>query len=152
MNRVNKILRSEEYKNCLNIITEKERERIYCKHTIEHFIDVARIMQLMNLERGLLIDKEIIYATALLHDIGRSKSDEEHDIQGALIAQRILKQCDFDESEIKIIMAAIAAHRKKHEDTLNQLLYLADKMSRTCFYCKAKKSCKWKKKSEDLLL
>ncbi|MGN1184071.1 MAG: HD domain-containing protein, partial [Oliverpabstia sp.] len=56
-----------EYRN----LQEAEKERIFCRHTMEHFLDVARLMYIYNLEDGAGIEKDIIYAAALLHDIGR---------------------------------------------------------------------------------
>lgn len=71
MKRVNKILSNVEFKSCLQTIEDFERERIFCKHGLTHLLDVARISYILNLESGLNVPKEIIYATTLLHDIGR---------------------------------------------------------------------------------
>ena len=48
-----------------------EQDRIFCRHDTTHFLDVARIAYIENLENGLGLAKEEIYAAALLHDIGR---------------------------------------------------------------------------------
>ena len=61
-----------KYKNlkhyhCLLYITEKER--IFCRHGMEHLLDVARIAYITNLEEGLGIEKDVIYAAGLLHDV-----------------------------------------------------------------------------------
>ena len=36
-----------------------------------HFLDVARLMMILNVKEDLKISDDMIYATALLHDIGR---------------------------------------------------------------------------------
>ena len=50
---------------------EAEKERIFCHHDMNHFLDVARLMYIFSMERGYAFGKEEIYATALLHDIGK---------------------------------------------------------------------------------
>ena len=52
-------------------ITQLEASREFCRHDVTHFLDVARLAWIENLERGLGVSKEEIYAAALLHDIGR---------------------------------------------------------------------------------
>ena len=78
--------------------------------------------------------KEILYATALLHDIGRcSKYEEEmsHRESGPIIARPILERCDFSYGEIDDILDAIKKHGTPPEDEgcLAGLLYRADKLS-----------------------
>ena len=50
MDRVNKILNHPLYKIEFNKIQELENTREFCNHTMEHFIDVARIAYIINLE------------------------------------------------------------------------------------------------------
>ena len=38
---------------------------------MDHFLDVARIATLMAADEGLARDRDLLYAAALLHDIGR---------------------------------------------------------------------------------
>ena len=45
--------------------------RIFCGHDMAHFLDVARLAYLFNLEENLKLEKEEIYTAALLHDVGR---------------------------------------------------------------------------------
>ena len=75
-----------------------KKDRIFCRHTPEHFLDVARLMYIYSLENKLNLSREIIYATALLHDIGRAQqylSGISHDIAGAEIAGKILDRSAF---------------------------------------------------------
>lgn len=135
---------------------DNELDRLFCKHDLQHCLDVARISYIFNLEDYLGINKEVIYAAALLHDIGRWKQYEEgvpHDKASAEIAIKILKQCSYNNDEIQIITEAILNHRLDKDnngdtivDNLSTLLYKSDKLSRNCFLCKAYEECKW---SED---
>lgn len=150
MERVDRILRHEAFRFHLRQNEEAERERRFCKHGIEHFLDVARIAAIMNLEEELSIEKEIIYATALLHDIGKHVQYEDgtpHELAGAELAPSILQDCGFHAEEVEQIVDAILVHRKsevREEPNLRGLLYRADKASRACFACKAQKDCNWK--------
>ena len=71
MERVDKILAHPEFQVYMRRIREQERTRVFCLHGIEHSLDVARIGYIKNLEQGLSFRQDVIYAMALLHDIGR---------------------------------------------------------------------------------
>ncbi len=95
----NKIIKTKAFQEGLGIIEEQEIDRIYCKHGMEHLLDVARIAMLINIERNLSISKELIYSTALLHDIGRSKEYTDgtpHDKAGVILSKAILNECKAD--------------------------------------------------------
>lgn len=71
-----------------------EQDRRFCRHQMNHLLDVARIAYIQNLEEGLGFPKEMIYAAALLHDIGKARQYEEgipHEIVSAEIAEVILR-------------------------------------------------------------
>ena len=70
MQRVNSICSHPLWKSCVSKIRDLERERIFCCHDTSHFLDVARIAWIENLEKRLAISREMIYAAAMLHDIG----------------------------------------------------------------------------------
>lgn len=160
MQRVNLILSHSEYKKCLYKLNQLEQDRKFCKHTLEHFLDTARIMYITSLEQSLALDKEIIYATALLHDMGRVaqyESNIPHEKASADFAKKILADCNFTEDEISEIKSAILSHRENNKEkisTLGRLLYYADKRSRLCFNCSAEKECYWSadKKNMDIIL
>ena len=156
MNRVDRIIRHPEYLDAVKQVKEYEKTRIFCCHQPEHFLDVARIAYILNLEESLNIDKEIIYAAALLHDIGRYVHYEDgtpHEKASALIAPKILEDCGFDERERDIIVAAILAHRDwtvAQKTSLSSVIYRADKASRACFSCDAETLCDWKAEKKNL--
>lgn len=146
MENINIILNNKEYKQALEKLSEYERNREFCNHTIEHFIDVSRIAYIMVLEEKLSVSKEVIYAIGLLHDIGRVRQYEEgihHDIASVEMSKEILKETSFTDEEINIILNGIANHRKESDNKLEEIIYKADKLSRQCFNCKAEKECYW---------
>lgn len=131
------------------MLRDAERDRVFCRHTMEHFLDVARLMYIYHLEDDAGLSKEMIYAAALLHDIGRYEqiaSGTPHHIAGARIAGKILRDCGFSEKETVRIQNAISSHRNfeaGEADLLAVYLYRADKQSRNCFCCPAEKECNW---------
>ncbi|KYH35038.1 ribonuclease Y [Clostridium tepidiprofundi DSM 19306] len=148
MSRVNQILKHKEYLKNLNKNINDEINRKFCHHDLVHFLDVSRIMYIKSLENDLKFDKEIIYACGLLHDIGKWQQYEEgvpHEIASANIAKNILKECSFNDYEIDIIVDAIINHRNNNNpnNSLSELLYKSDKLSRMCFNCNAQAECNW---------
>jgi putative nucleotidyltransferase with HDIG domain len=152
MKRINQILTNEDYLKYLKKNKEAEGDRIYCHHDIEHFLDVSRIAYIISLEEKLNANKEILYAMGLLHDIGRwmeYESGIDHAIASKNLAEEILQNCDFSESEIQEIISAIESHRSiKSSSVLGDLLYRADKLSRNCLHCSAITTCKKFQKGE----
>ena len=69
MERVNRICEHPVWKWHMERLTEYEKDRIFCRHGMEHLLDVARIAYIENLENNRSISKEIIYGAPLLHDI-----------------------------------------------------------------------------------
>lgn len=144
------ILSNELFKKSLCKINIAEKKRIFCRHDIEHLIDTARIGYILILENKLNISKDIIYAAALLHDIGRSEeyhSGTPHDKASAEIAQIILSECGYTSDEQKHITTAILQHRTSSDSyelsTLGGILYRADKLSRVCCTCSSYNECNW---------
>lgn len=158
MERVNQILAHELFGKCYKKIEKWEKKREFCRHNMAHFMDVGRIAYIYNLEENLHIEKELIYATALLHDIGRFKQYEDktpHEKASLKYAPEILADCGFSEEEIAIICEAIGEHRNKEiakEHSFRGIFYRADKASRACFACKSERECNWKNEKKNLKL
>ncbi len=158
MDRVNRILKNENYKIHLEKINAAEEKRLFCCHNMSHFLDVARIAVQLNVEEGLGISKEIIYATALLHDIGRHvqyADDTPHEKASVVLAPEILAACGFRLEEQNMILEAIGNHRNKKiatEKSLSGIIYRADKLSRPCFSCKMEAECDWSRSKKNLKL
>ncbi len=63
-------------------------------------MDVARIAYILSVDGAYAISKEIIYAAALLHDIGKWKQYEDgtpHEKASADLAEQILEASGFSE-------------------------------------------------------
>ena len=76
MNRIDKIIQQPKYTDMLSHLQALETDRIFCRHDISHFMSVARLMWIEVLEQQLSVDREVVYAAALLHDIGRKEQFE----------------------------------------------------------------------------
>ena len=154
MRRADKILKNEKFREYLDKTAQYEHDRIYCLHDIQHALDTARIAYIKSLEENVKIDKEIIYAAALIHDIGRCKQYEDgtsHDEASVISGREILKECGFDKTEISLILTAVSEHRaEKKRSPLGALLYDADNKSRMCMLCDARETCKWQKEDMNM--
>lgn len=150
MDRIDNILNHDLFIKNLEKNMTAEADRRFCRHDMAHFLDVARIGMIINLEEDIGIPKDLIYGAALLHDIGKHRQYGEgvpHEQASALIAPEILRDCGFDEKETGVIIDAILQHRNSEvipERNLRGVLYRADKASRPCFACKAERDCSWK--------
>ena len=156
MDRVNQIWNHPLYQTELRKLQLLESDREFCRHTPEHFLDVARLAYIRALEENYPVSKELIYCTALLHDIGRARQYEDgtpHDEAGAIIARQILKELGFPPEEMEAIVSAIRGHRAETNQTiLGQLIYRADKKSRNCFSCKAEPECYWSSAKKNMTI
>jgi len=158
MDRIDKILNHDLFLYHLGRNNAAEADRRFCRHGMVHFLDVARIGTIIALEEGLKINREWIYAAALLHDCGKHEQYEmgtPHEQASARIAPEILKTCGFNDEETGVIVTAISRHRDPEaakEKNLNGILYRADKASRACFACDAEKDCNWKDGKKNLTI
>lgn len=157
MKRAQAIWEHPLYQQNLKELTRLEADRVFCRHTPEHFLDVARLAYIFALEREIDCSRELIYCTALLHDIGRAEqynSGTPHDEAGAHIAETILSDLDFSSAEKEQILSAIREHRSSGEEVspLSQLIYEADKKSRNCFLCAAEPECYWSPQKKNMTI
>lgn len=158
MERVNRIWQHIKYQQYRKRIEELEADRIFCGHAYTHFLDVARIAYIEALEKNIPVEKEIIYAAALLHDIGRYLEYEAgipHHEASVYLAEPILLECGFSGEETAEILGAIAGHRDqavKTENSLAGLIYRADKKSRCCYGCDAEQICDWEPEKKNLVI
>lgn len=152
MQYVERILQNERFRREMESLGRAEEKRIYCRHDMEHLLAVARIAALLSEDEGLHIRRGLIYAAALLHDIGRGMEYREgvpHEEASVMLAKDILRAVGYPEADMQEVLAAIASHRgsnqeKQKTDTpLAKLLRRADRLSRNCFCCRAGASCNW---------
>ena len=157
MKRVQAVWEHPLYQQNLKDLTRLEADRVFCRHTPEHFLDVARLAYIFALERKLNCSRELIYCTALLHDIGRAEqyiTGTPHDEAGVRIAETILSDLDFSSEEKESILSAIEEHRSSGKETsiLSQIIYEADKKSRNCFLCEAEPQCYWSPQKKNMTI
>ena len=153
VDRADQILFHPKYQYALEEIEKWDKERQFCRHGIGHFLDVARLTYIHCLEAGVDVGKDVVYAAALLHDIGRYRQYEAgipHEEASASLADEILPECSFSEEEQAQIRDAILGHRRKEAgaakgSALAELLCRADKLSRNCFACAVREACNWPK-------
>jgi len=143
---VNKILQNPKFIEYIKLNAKEEKQRKFCHHDLQHALDVARVAYMVSMEKGLNIDKEMIYIAALLHDIAKWKQYREkvdHALEGAILAEEILKDIGVNEQQTEMIQDAIRNHRNKGERTtsLSQVLYTGDKACRLCIACKSINEC-----------
>ncbi|MCR5672126.1 MAG: HD domain-containing protein [Lachnospiraceae bacterium] len=147
MERVDNILHNRQFRELLDEIEKLEIDRIFCRHNMDHYVDVARLMVILAADEGISLERDIMYAAALLHDIGRRKQYTEgvrHEIASAGIAPSILRECGYSFKEVDMITEAITQHGNeeiKDCRDLKGILYRADKLSRKCYLCKAFDKC-----------
>lgn len=156
MDRIDKILNHDLFLFHLRENRKAEVNRRFDGHDLTHFLNVARIGEIINLESHLGLERELIYAAALLHDMGRHVQYENgipHELASAEIAPQILRDCGFDDLETGVIIEAIKSHRDKSvatEENLRGVLYRADKASRACFACEVEQECNWSDDKKNL--
>ncbi|MDD6610801.1 MAG: HD domain-containing protein [Clostridiales bacterium] len=147
MERVQTLLEHPYYRSCLQEIEQLEQDRIYCRHGLPHLLDVARIAALLAADRKAAYPRDVIYAAALLHDLGRLRqytTGQSHAQAGIAMAKEILKDMAFTQQEQAEILDAVGGHQAgAAPDSLTQLLYEADEASRMCFACPAADTCYW---------
>ena len=153
MKRVNGILHHPLFERQLARLEELEEARPFCRHGLPHLLDVARLGWIAALERQLDIPRDVVYAAALLHDLGRVEQLEKgtpHHQAGAALAARILPEAGFSQEESALIQRAILGHRADGGgDCLGKLIFWADKASRACWRCGAKAACNWSEEKKN---
>ena len=138
MKYTERLLKNETFLKIMGQVRVLENDRIYCHHELEHALDVARIAWIYYLEdesrerlsgdfgscpgeaaespakgKEYVERKDLIYAAALLHDIGRAAQYEtgvHHSIAGLQIAAGILEEIGFPEKEAQAVLAVVAEH------------------------------------------
>lgn len=146
MEELKKIICSHpKYVRAIKEIQKAERNRLFCLHNKEHFLEVYRIMKILNKEMCFSFSKEELYITSMLHDLGRCKKNQKnHAKNGAVIAKKILTDIGFDRFKVRKITDAIKSHSKSIvNEKLAFLLQKADIYSRSCSQCNMREECYW---------
>lgn len=163
MPRVQAVWEHPVFQRELTRLGALEQDRVFCRHGARHLLDTARIMRVRCLELGLDLDREVVYATALLHDVGKAEqygTGEPHEFAGERLAGEILASLPegsrFSDAERTAMLTAIRGHRRLRADAepLERLLYQADKASRACFACppEVRAACSWPDEKKNLAI
>ena len=156
MKRVETILKSPVYQEYIEKIRRWEETRRFCRHDRNHFWDVARTAYILYLSGEVPCPelehfssaavKEMIYAAAFLHDVGRfleyENRERDHAVESAVLARPLLEEAGFSVEETEPVLSAIAHHRHRDGNGFDLLLYRADKESRPCYNCPSLTECK----------
>ncbi|WP_195266971.1 HD domain-containing protein [Eubacterium sp. 1001713B170207_170306_E7] len=153
LTQTNRLLNLPQYQDYLRRIEAHEKNRRLCRHNLAHFLDVARIAAIIAHDEGLKLDRDLIYTTALLHDIGRFVQYEDgtpHERASHDLAAGFLRQLDFSPEDQSVILDAILSHRTSGTQGFNAVFYRADKKSRACYGCGARDECNWSDEKKNL--
>ena len=151
----NQIRKNQRYKDYYQELKLLEKDRVFCKHDFDHFLDVARITVLLANKNNISVDEDIIYAAALLHDMGRIteyKDGTPHHIASCDIAREILEDIDCEVEKKEVIISLIRCHRNPENPpgSLQFFFRNADKISRKCYACDARDKCNWPDEKKNL--
>ena len=105
MPRLDAIWADEVYQREYRRLEELEQTRVFCRHGIRHLMDTARIMWALNLERACGLSQDVVYAAALLHDIGKAL---DHEIEGSHVQIGVEVARKYKENPA--VIHAIEAH------------------------------------------
>lgn len=107
--------------------------------------------------------KDIVYTCALIHDTGREEEylgGRDHETISSENAERYLRITDYSREEKEMIIRIMDSHRNKDdslgvnpsslEDYLSLLFKKADRLSRMCFDCEGRNTCKWAEEKKNL--
>ena len=146
MELANKILKHPQYLRYIELNSKAETNRVFCKHDLQHALDVARVACIISMEKKLEISKEVLYAAALLHDIAKWKQYRygvDHAAEGAVLAREILEDIGVNCVSVEEITEAIKTHRgqEMEKSLLGAVLYESDKVCRPCMFCKSIDKC-----------
>ena len=103
-------------------------------HSIGHTLDVLKNVEIIGKYENLSEDEmNILRISALLHDVGYTKTYNGHEEESAVIAEKYLKNEGFDDRIIHKITSAILATKipQNPMDKLSEILADADLMHLT---------------------
>lgn len=102
---------SNSWKQKLDEKVRKYLEGYPASHDYYHLRRVKNFA--LKIARKIQCDKDILYASALLHDVGyknHEKDDQNHHIYSMHLAQKWLGEIDFPKEKIKDVLEVIRLH------------------------------------------
>ncbi|MGQ9515024.1 MAG: HD domain-containing protein [Thermoproteota archaeon] len=94
----------------------RKRCEVFLRHSHHSKAHVERVYNLaIRIAREEKADLDVVKAAALLHDIARAMEDEgkieDHSVEGAKMARKILEEVDFPEHKVDEVLHCIEVHR-----------------------------------------
>jgi len=98
-------------RKALDLLNSKLHKKLYY-HNVEHTLDVIKVVsQYIKREN---IDNESAYLlriAALLHDLGFTDTNVDHEEKSAEMAEELMLECGFSKNHIKVVQGLIRATR-----------------------------------------
>ncbi len=155
LKNTNLLYQNKDFQRYIETIKACEITRQFCRHDMDHFLSVARIARIKTIEAGLNFSRDLIYTTALLHDIGRYVQYQDktpHEIASHQLAIPLLENLDYTAAEKTLILDAILNHRNSKAQGFSKIFYESDKLSRACFCCPVESECDWSSQKKNLTI
>lgn len=121
----------EKYNERLNKVYEFA-EKAMPKLPYHNFDHATRfcwaIVQLNQREKVSLQEQYLLKTAALLHDIGYSRGEKEHEEKGVIMATQVLQEFGYTKDEIKVVSDLIMATKIGHRprNLLEEMMHDAD--------------------------
>ena len=126
------VLNSKYFVDCYSKIEEMKKDFpvnhgfVHVNNVINNALRLSKEFKLRECEERLLL------VACALHDIGYLEGRDEHAFNGAILAEKYLKDKGFNGEEIKIICDAIRNHGGKRisdfEEPVSMCLAISDKL------------------------
>jgi uncharacterized protein len=96
----------------LNFVRNELAKSDLGAHTLDHTMRVHALS--IQLSEGLSVNRRVLKAAALLHDIGRpseAQTEVSHSITSGEMGRELLAELGYSDQEIKQVISAIRTHR-----------------------------------------
>lgn len=98
-------------RKALSILKSRLSKKLYY-HNVEHTLDVVKVVnQYIKRENIDSQNAYLLRIAALLHDLGFTETNVEHEEKSAEMAQELMLDCGFSKNDINIVQGLIRATR-----------------------------------------
>ena len=148
MERYQKIVRNKRFQREYQRLEEKEQDRRFCRHNMEHFLAAARISLYQSFWKTAGDIQRCYLWYRFLHDLGRMAEYETGNLMRSWrgSCRGILRSADMSRWRLNRLQTSIRGHRRKGQkdpDSFADVFYQADKLSRDCIHCRVREECYW---------